>query len=84
MYAALGTRWGKKAYEVGDKYSPPRLSDVLDLAWKKRRENIDIYIGLSTEGLSARWGNYRAREDFSPELLKEALIFNSRKESNRT
>lgn len=79
MYAALGTRWAEKAREIGDRYSPPRLSDVLNLARKKRLENIDIYIGLSTEGLSASWGEYTSREDFSPELLKEAQIFNSQK-----
>jgi radical SAM enzyme (TIGR01210 family) len=83
MYAAIGSRWESKALELrGQGYAPPRLTDVLSLARKKRQEKVNIYIGLSTEGLSASWGDYTGREDFSPELLKEAVVFNSHDEGN--
>lgn len=80
MYAARHSKWAQLA-RVTPIYAPPRLTDVLKLSEKKAQEGIRIYIGLSIEGLADPWGTYKSREDFSPTLLKKALLFNS---CNRT
>jgi archaeosine synthase beta-subunit len=77
MYAADGSRWTKKAH-VSPDYKPPRLTDVMRVAEKKRQEGVNIYIGMSTEGLDDG-SNYLAREDYSPALVKPVLLFNSGK-----
>ncbi len=77
MYAADGSRWAKKAH-VSPDYKPPRLTDVMRVAEKKRQEGVKIYIGMSTEGLDDG-SNYLAREDYSPSLIKPVLLFNSGK-----
>lgn len=76
MYAAKGSRWAEVAFALPE-YKPPRLSDVLKLALEKRSMGIPIYIGLSTENLDLEGGSYRFREDYSPELLKRAILFNT-------
>ena len=76
MYAAKGSRWAEAALALPE-YKPPRLSDVLKLAVEKRSMGIPIYIGLSTENLDLEGGSYRFREDYSPELLKKAILFNT-------
>jgi len=81
MYAARRSRWAKIARTTPE-YKPPRLSDVLRLAVKKASEGVKIYVGLSTEGLEEPWGNYIVREDYSQELLKQAILFNSGKRSD--
>lgn len=78
MYLAEGSRWAEIALSTPN-YKPPRLTDVLRLAEKKRSEGLPIYIGLSTEGLAGSVGDYTAREDFSPALLKQAILFNNLK-----
>lgn len=80
MYAADGSRWTKKAHGSPD-YKPPRLTDVMRVAEKKRQEGVNIYIGMSTEGLDDG-SNYLAREDYSPALIKPVLLFNSGKISS--
>lgn len=75
MYAAKGSNWFERALKYKD-YQPPRLSDVIELAERKRAEGIKLYIGLSTEGLDDPHGTYKAREDFSRDLLKKAITFN--------
>ena len=77
MYAADGSRWAKKAH-VSPDYKPPRLTDVMRVAEKKRRQGVNIYIGMSTEGLDDG-SNYMAREDYSPSLIKPVVLFNSGK-----
>lgn len=77
MYAADGSRWAKKAH-ISPDYQPPRLTDVMRVAEKKRQEGIKIYIGMSTEGLDDG-SNYMAREDYSSALIKPILLFNSGK-----
>jgi radical SAM enzyme (TIGR01210 family) len=74
-YCAEGSTWAERAASCQD-YQPPRLTDVLALARRKRREGVPVYVGLSTEGLDARSGTYRAREDFSSALLKAVIAFN--------
>jgi radical SAM enzyme (TIGR01210 family) len=76
MYAAKGSMWTTIA-EKTPEYKPPRLTDVLTLAIQKAQEGVKIYIGPSTEGLEVGWGNYQCREDFSPELIKQVIIFNN-------
>jgi radical SAM enzyme (TIGR01210 family) len=76
MYSAKGSKWSEQAHEYLG-YQPPRLSDVLNLAEKMRGIGISIYIGLSTEGLGDPKGTFRDREDFSKDLLKRAIKFNS-------
>lgn len=78
MYAAKHSKWAKIARAM-PQYKPPRLTDVLRLATKNAQEGVRIYIGLSTEGLEEPWGNYMAREDYSRELLKQAILFNNGK-----
>jgi archaeosine synthase beta-subunit len=75
MYVARGSVWAMNA--TGKNYKPPRLSDVLAIAIKKRSEGIPIYVGLSTEGLDE--GNYRSREDFTPALIKQVKLFNDKR-----
>jgi len=77
MYAARGTPWYTAAQKVAD-YRPPRLTDVIDLAEKKMRQGMRIYLGLTSEGLADDIGTYRRREDFSSDLIKIAITrFNS-------
>lgn len=78
MYAAQGTQWENCANKIVE-YKPPKLSDVLSLAIKKDKEGIPIYIGLTSEGLALEKNTYRAREDFTPTLLKRAIMWNRRK-----
>jgi len=78
MYAAKNSKWASIALATLD-YKPPRLTDVLQLAIAKSNEGIPIYVGLSTEGLDLERGSYRYREDYSAELLKKVILFNSGK-----
>jgi radical SAM enzyme (TIGR01210 family) len=75
MYAADGSRWTKRAHASPD-YRPPRLTDVMRVAEKKRQQGVNIYIGMSTEGLDDG-SNYMAREDYSSALVKPVVLFNS-------
>jgi len=77
MYAADGSRWAKKAHTSPD-YQPPRLTDVMRVAEKKRREGVNIYIGMSTEGLDDG-SNYMGREDYTMKLVRPVLLFNGGK-----
>lgn len=77
MYVAEGSAWARRAAELPD-YVPPSLSDCLRLAEEVAAEGVSIYLGLSAEGLSDPAGTYAAREDFGPDLLKAAKVFNSR------
>lgn len=81
MYAAKGSSWAQVAKNTPE-YKPPRLTDVMRLAEKKQSEELDTYIGLSTEGLDEEDSNYRAREDFSPDLIKPILKFNDNRATN--
>jgi len=76
MYAARHSRWARVA-EKTPEYQPPLLTDVLKLAVKKANEGVRMYIGLSTEALEEPWGTYMVREDYSQELLKQAILFNA-------
>lgn len=75
MYVANGTPWAQQAARAS--YLPPRLSDVLALTEKKRRQGVRVYVGLTSEGLANDPGTYRAREDFSPQLIKLGIVNNS-------
>lgn len=77
MYAADGSKWARRAH-VSPDYQPPRLTDVMRVAEKKRQQGVNIYIGMSTEGLDDG-SNYMAREDYSPALIKPVVLFNSGK-----
>jgi len=77
MYAAKGSPWAQIAKKTPN-YSPPRLTDVMRLAEMKEHESIKIYIGLSTEGLDDG-SNYQSREDYSPSLLRQVILFNDKK-----
>lgn len=74
MYVAEGSKWAEQART--NFFQPPQLSHVLEFARWVREQGISAYIGLSMEGLESEGGDYRSREDFSHELLKEAIIFN--------
>lgn len=78
MYAARNSKWAEMAFATPE-YRPPCLTDILKLAIAKSREGIRIYIGLSTEDLDIEGGSYKCREDYSRELLKKAILFNSSK-----
>ncbi len=77
MYAAAGSHWAMVAHRAPD-YRPPRLTDVMQVAADKRRVDLPIYIGLSTEGLDDG-SNYLAREDYSPHLIRLVKLFNDGK-----
>lgn len=76
MYVARGTALARRVAEMDD-YLPPRLSDVIELAERKRGEGVDVYLGLTSEGLSDDDDTYRSREDFSRALLKRGIVMNS-------
>lgn len=76
MYVSRNTPWARLAESIPD-YRPPRLTDVVELAEQKRRNGARIYLGLTSEGLSDVDGTYRGREDFSPPLLKRAIVANT-------
>lgn len=78
MYAAKGSVWSQIALSMSN-YKPPRLTDIMRLAAKKSDSNHRIYIGLSTEGLDEHGGSYHSREDFSDDLIKQALLWNDNK-----
>ncbi|WP_330342464.1 radical SAM protein [Streptomyces sp. NBC_00557] len=75
MYVARGTQWARRAEQVQD-YLPPRLSDIIALAERKRAQGIAVYLGLTSEGLSDEDKTYRAREDFSRQLIKQGIVMN--------
>lgn len=77
MYVAENTPWARLAQSLEENYKPPKLTDVIALADKKKSEGIKVYIGLTSEGLSAPENTYRGREDFSSQLLKQAIIANT-------
>ena len=74
MYVALDTRWGQKAKKAS--YKPPRLTDVLTVAEWAQSVGVPSYIGLSAEGNADHNHTFRARDDFTRELLKRAIAFN--------
>lgn len=76
MYVAEKTSWARLAKSLKD-YKPPKLTDVIALADKKKSEGIKVYLGLTSEGLSDSQNTYRGREDFSTKLLKQAIIANT-------
>jgi hypothetical protein len=76
MYAAKGSVWASVARHTPT-YRPSRLSDIIELAKREAGKGTGVYIGLSTEELEDEWGTYRDREDFSRELLKQAILFNT-------
>jgi len=78
MYAAINSKWAEMALATPE-YRPPRLTDTLKLAIAKSKEGVRIYIGLSTEDQDLEGGSYKYREDYSRELLKEAILFNNGK-----
>ncbi len=78
MYLSMDSRWSELA-QSSPTYKPPRLSDVLALAKSKYEKGIEMYVGLSTEGLDDGAGTYRSREDYSANLLKQAILFNNRR-----
>ena len=77
MYAARGTRWRAVA-ESTPSYSPPRLTDVLDLAREMQALGTRVYLGLTSEGLSEAPYTYRGRDDFATGLLKLGILNNTR------
>jgi radical SAM enzyme (TIGR01210 family) len=78
MYAATGTKWAEIA-RTTPTYKPPRLTDVMKLAQKKSKEGLQLYIGISREGIDENWGSYLCREDYSDALIRPIKLFNERK-----
>ncbi|UGQ12525.1 radical SAM protein [Yinghuangia sp. ASG 101] len=76
MYVARGTQWARRVEELAE-YRPPRLSDVIALAERKRAQGIAVYLGLTSEGLSDEQMTYRGREDFGSGLVKQGILMNS-------
>lgn len=76
MYVAHGTHWARRVDRMAD-YRPPRLSDIVALADRKRGEGIAVYLGLTSEGLSDEDKTCRARKDFTRGLLKHAIVMNA-------
>jgi radical SAM enzyme (TIGR01210 family) len=78
MYMAEGSKWTKRAMAYPN-YQPPRLTDIVQLADKYIQDGVKMYLGLSTEGLALQGGNYIYREDYSRELVKKVILFNTGK-----
>lgn len=75
MYVAAGTRIEKQVNAL-EQYTPPNLHDVMKLADYVRQNSVDVYIGLSDEGLSKPHYTYRGRPEFSKDQIKECIKFN--------
>ena len=78
MYRSRGSRWDTVASEI-PAYTPPRITDAMALAEEMTAAGVPVYIGLSTEGLADDDGTYRAREDYSPGLIRHIKLFNDRR-----
>ncbi len=78
MHMAIGSKWAQIAQNTPN-YQPPKLTDVMKLAEKKAQEGVQIYIGLSNEGLNKDGRSYMAREDYSSRLIEQVLLFNDGK-----
>jgi len=74
MYVAIGSKWEKLALSVN--YVPPRLQDIMKLAETKRKNRVDVYIGLSSEGLDNPQHSYVSRLDYSKSMIKQIILFN--------
>lgn len=77
MYAATGTPWHNEAMAAGDRYSPPLLSDVVEVAEEKRARGISIYLGLTSEGRATDNATYKARPEYKKDFLKKAIVMNT-------
>jgi radical SAM enzyme (TIGR01210 family) len=78
MYAAKGSSWARLAANTPN-YQPPRLTDLMSVAENKVAEGLQVYIGLSTEGLDDNGGTYHSREDYSSHLIRPIMLFNDKK-----
>ncbi|GEO80618.1 hypothetical protein ROR02_07490 [Pararhodospirillum oryzae] len=76
MYAATGTPWHDEAMAAGDAYSPPLLSDVVEVAKEKRARGIPVYLGLTSEGRATNNTTYKAHPGHTKESLKQAISMN--------
>ncbi|WP_435100751.1 hypothetical protein [Arhodomonas sp. AD133] len=83
MYVARGTPWARRAKALGG-YVPPSLADVIALARRKREEGMKIYLGLTSEDLSAPEDTYRGREDFTKNQLKQGILMNLKRPESGT
>lgn len=74
LYLIHNSPLGRKV-SIGT-YQPPMLSRCLALAQSFRANGIRCYIGLSAEGFDGLSTTFRDCSDYSPQLLKTAIIFN--------
>jgi archaeosine synthase beta-subunit len=52
-------------------------TQIFNNAQDNASEGMKVYLGLTSEGLSAPENTYRGREDFSSHILKQAIIANT-------
>ena len=78
MYKAQGSKWAQKANSFSE-YHPPKLTDVIKLAHQHIEDGLEMYIGLSNESLSSDYGDFSNREDYSKNLVRQVILFNSGK-----
>jgi radical SAM enzyme (TIGR01210 family) len=70
MYRAEGSLWARWAAEAG--WTPPSIFDLAEVLWHVAERGVDVFAGLSEEGLATADGHYPARPDYSPRA-KELL-----------
>ena len=75
MYRAVGSRWARQA-DLLPGYAPPKLTDVMRVAEEAAADGVQVYIGLSAEGLADEDGTYRARDDYDAGLIRYVKQFN--------
>jgi archaeosine synthase beta-subunit len=65
MYRAEGSPWAKQAAAAG--WTPPSVFDLARVMEAVARPGVEVYAGLSAEGLATPDGHFDSRPDYRPE-----------------
>ncbi|GAA2455888.1 hypothetical protein GCM10010191_88980 [Actinomadura vinacea] len=74
MYRAEGSLWSTWAESQG--WTPPSLFDIAEVMYAVADEDVQVFAGLSEEGLATPGGHFEAREDFQPWALTALEEYN--------
>jgi radical SAM enzyme (TIGR01210 family) len=74
MYRAANSVWATWAEERG--WTPPSIFDLAEVMRAVVDDDVQVYAGLSEEGLATADGHYEARDDFRPWALAALERYN--------
>ena len=74
MYRAKGSRWATMARQAG--WEPPSVFDIAEVMWAVRGPGVQVFAGVSEEGLATVDGHFESRADFQPWALRSLESFN--------